>query len=889
MSIAAYETPAPHLHHAVQFYEDEDFLVGRIADFLADGMRAGEPCIVIATAEHNRRVAERLLDSGLDAGTVLFLDARSTMERFLDRGMPDARKFQRVVGGTIRKLAAGGAKVRAYGEMVDLLWRDGEPDAALRLEDLWNRLGQRQTFSLLCAYPMGNFYKESDPARFETICRQHSLVHPTEQLADAEGDERDRRIALLEQRAAAFQAEILHRKELEARLSEALAARRRSDERLKDFVNNATTALHWVQADGTIEWANAAELTLLGYTAEEYIGHNIREFHADSGAINDILCRLGANEEIHDYEAPLRARDGSIKWVAISSNALFEDGKFIHTRCFTRDITERKRLQEENAFLLAATQTLMQSLDYDERLCKLAELVVPRLADWCVVITARDGSYERVVVTHADPANKPHAAWLRQLGPGPADRDPVLAVLRSGEPRIIPEMTEDDLRSIAGNDEQIERLRSLGFRSRMIVPMSVRGRVVGALTFVAAASGRRYGEADLALALDLATRAAGALEIARLYHLAESNNRAKDEFLATLSHELRTPLTSIIGWARMLSMGGLDPETLRTAVTTIEQSARMQAALVDDLLDVSRIVTGKLSLEAQPVDLSTVVRDGVSGMRVAADSKGIRLGVNGLDERTVVNGDATRLQQIVWNLVTNAVKFSDSDSEVEVRIERDETSARLVVRDHGHGIAPSFLPHVFEPFRQADRSMTRSQGGLGLGLAIVKYLVEAHGGSVSADSAGLGLGATFTVTLPLARRTVDAAEEAGPLADLAGQTVLLVDDDVAGMTMLKTALERCGATVHVVQSVAAARRSLSERLPQIVVTDLVMPGEDGLALLRHVRETIAPRIPVLALTAMRNFDPAQGEFDAFLRKPADPLEIARAIFRSLQPSRDDGR
>ena len=882
MSIAAYETPAPHLHHAVQFYEDEDFLVGRIADFLAEGMRAGEPCIVIATAEHNRSVAERLLESGLDADAVHFLDARSTMERFLDRGVPDARKFQRVVGGTIRKLAAGGSKVRAYGEMVDLLWRDGEPDAALHLEDLWNRLGQRQSFSLLCAYPMGNFYKESDPARFETICRQHSLVHPTEQLADADGDERDRRIALLEQRAAALQAEILHRKELEARLSEALAERRRSDERLKDFVNNATTALHWVQADGTIEWANPAELTLLGYTAEEYIGHNIREFHADSGAIHDILCRLGANEEIHDYEAPLRAKDGSIKWVSISSNVLFEDGKFVHTRCFTRDITERKRLQEENAFLLTATRTLMQSLDYDERLRKLAELVVPRLADWCVVIIARDGSYERVVVTHADPANKPHADWLRQLGPGPADRDPVLAVLRSGEPRIIPEMTEDDLRAIAGNDEDIEKLRSLGFRSRMIVPMSVRGRVVGALTFVAAESGRRYGEADLALALDLATRAAGALEIARLYHFAESNNRAKDEFLATLSHELRTPLTSIIGWARMLSMGGLDPATLRTAVTTIEQSARMQAALVDDLLDVSRIVTGKLSLEAQPVDLSTVVRDGVSGMRVAADSKGIRLGVSGLDERTVVNGDATRLQQIVWNLVTNAVKFSESGSEVEVRVERDETSARLVVRDRGHGIAPSFLPHVFEPFRQADGSMTRSQGGLGLGLAIVKYLVEAHGGSVRADSAGLGLGATFTVTLPLARRAVNAAEDAGPLADLAGQTVLLVDDDVAGTTMLKTALEHCGATVHVVRSVAAARRSLSERLPHIVVTDVVMPGEDGFALLRHVRETVAPRIPVLALTAMRNLDPAQGEFDAFLRKPADPLEIARAISRSLQ-------
>ena len=746
--------PASRHHHAVQFYDDEQFLAERVAEFLAEGARLGEPCVVIATEEHNASFAAALRSSGVDVdgGAVRFLDARATLETFLDRGMPHAELFRAVIGGVLQEVGSPASRVRAYGEMVDLLWRDGAPDAAIRLEELWNELASHYPFSLLCAYPMGNFYKESDSERFDRICSTHDVVRPTERTQSADPDVRDRQIAALEQRAAALELEIAHRKQLEVHLTDALAARRRSEELLRDFVDNATVGLHWVRADGTIEWANDAELKLLGYTREEYIGRNIAEFHADPRAIEDILRRLGRNEEIHDYEARLVARDGSIKWVAIHSNALFENGEFVHTRCFSQDITARKRLEQQNDLLLEATSVISQSLDYRTRLRDLARVIVPRLADWCVIDIARDDGYDRLAIAHQDPALEAVGASLHERWRMSHDRDPVRQVLDSGEPLIVPNIDEDRLAAAAQSDEHLAELHKLNPRSLIIVPMLAHGRVVGSIALVTSETRRRYTGEDLPLVMALASRAAGMIEIARLYHVAEGNNRAKDEFLATLSHELRTPLTAILGWAKMMSAGGLDEETLRTAIATIEQSARMQASLVEDLLDVSRVVSGKLSLQNKPVDLRNVLHDVLQAMHVAADARGIRVESTGLDESMVVQGDSTRLQQIMWNLVTNAIKFSSEGSQIQVRLERDAGQARIVIRDDGQGIDPAFLPLIFEPFRQADSTATRSHGGLGLGLAIVKYLVEAHGGTVSAESAGLGLGSTFTVTLPLARR-----------------------------------------------------------------------------------------------------------------------------------------
>jgi PAS domain S-box-containing protein len=878
------EEGGPH-HHAVQFYEEEQFLVERVAEFLAAGARQGEPCVAIATAEHNAAFATQLQALGVDAETVLFLDARATMDRFLDRGRPNGERFRRVIGATLEEINPAGGPLRAYGEMVDLLWRDGEPDAAIHLETLWNDLANHYAFSLLCAYPMGNFYKESDAALFERVCNEHNVVRPTEQSTTENVALRDRRIAKLEQRAAALEMEVAHRKQLETRLTEALAARRRSEELLRDFVDNATVGLHWVLADGTIEWANDAELKLLGYCREEYVGRNINEFHADRGTLDDILRRLGRNEEIHDYEAPLLAKDGSVKWVAISSNVLFEEGEFVHTRCFTRDITARKRLDEQNSLLLDATALLSRSLDYRTRLNDFSRILVPRLSDWCAIDLAREGGYERVATAHSDAGLEDTAARNRQRWPSIAESAPLRARILSGRPIVVSHVTDEFLREVAADDEHFAAIRRLGLRSLMIVPMFAHGRTVGAMTLATAESRRHYTEEDLPLVTNLASRAGAMIELARLYHVAESTNRAKDDFLATLSHELRTPLTSILGWAKMLSVGGLDDETLRTAIGTIQQSARTQALLVDDLLDVSRIVSGKLSLQSEPVDLRDVIADVMHAMQVAAAAKGIRLDAEGPAGRTVVRGDATRLQQIVWNLVSNAIKFSEDGTRVRLRLEDDGQQARIIVRDEGRGIAPSFLPFVFEPFRQADPVTSRTHGGLGLGLAIVKYLAEAHGGSISAESAGLGQGATFTVSLPIARRTARAAvPEVEEVPDLSGTRILVVDDDVNSRRMLKAAFSRCGAEVDIVESVEAASAAIARRAPHVVVTDIATPDEDGAALLRHIRANEETRgIPVFALTAFHDNGSLQNEFDALFRKPMDPMEIARRIAESRQP------
>ena len=868
----------PMHHHAVQFYEQEEFLVDRVADFLAAGIRESEPCVVIATSEHNEMFAGKLRSLGVETDRVTFLEARATLDEFLHRGMPDGEKFRHVIGSTLSKAGGPGGRVRAYGEMVDLLWRDGKPDAAIRLEELWNDLANHYTFSLLCAYPLANFYKESDCARFDTVCDTHNIVRGTERSGSTDAEARERRIAVLEQRAAALEVEIAQRRQLEQRLSESLAMHRRGEELLRDFVENGAVGLHWVAADGTIEWANEAELKLLGYTREEYIGRNIAEFHADANTINDILACLTQNQEIRDYEARLIAKDGSYRWVTISSNVLFEDGKFVHTRCFTHDITARKRLEEQNALLLEVTGVLTRTLDYGARLQTLARVIVPRLADWCAIDLARDDGYERVVLAHSNPELEEKAARLRERWPAKRADDLVLKVLRSGQPEIISTVTDEVLSAAAQDEEHLSELRQLGLRSVMIVPMMGFGHVVGAITFVAAETAGRFTADDLPLAIDLGARAGALIEIARLYHVAQESNRAKDDFLATLSHELRTPLTAILGWARMLSVGGLDDETLRTAIATIEQSARTQASLVDDLLDVSRVVSGKLSLESEPVDLSNVVGDVIRTMHVAAEAKGITLNVAGLEERSVVQGDSTRLQQIVWNLVSNAIKFSDEGAKVQVRLESANRHARIIVTDRGRGIAPSFLPHVFEPFRQADSSPTRSHGGLGLGLAVVKYLVEAHGGSVTAASDGPGMGATFTVTFPLARRASVTRSGAQELADLSGMFVLVVDDDASSRNMLKAALGRCGAKVETAESVVTARALLAQGRPDAVITDLAMAGEDGLTLVRELRADERTRtIPVLALTAFQQHADLQREFDAFMRKPMDPMEVAHKV------------
>jgi signal transduction histidine kinase/ActR/RegA family two-component response regulator len=340
---------------------------------------------------------------------------------------------------------------------------------------------------------------------------------------------------------------------------------------------------------------------------------------------------------------------------------------------------------------------------------------------------------------------------------------------------------------------------------------------------------------------------------------AEAANRIKDEFLATLSHELRTPLTSLLGWSSVLREARRDEKVLAQGLDAIDRNARVQAQLIDDLLDVSRIVSGKLNLDVRPLDVGSVARAAINVVQPAADAKGITLDYWAQPGLGAISADSARLQQIIWNLLSNAVKFTPPGGQIHVRVERDDSNVKVTVRDTGQGIDPEFLPRVFDRFRQADSSTTRSFGGLGLGLAIVRHLVELHGGTVSAHSDGAGQGATFSASFPLITERVEPGTvmhggeiHASHLQSLHGLRVLLVDDEIETRQIISTVVERTGAEVKTCTTAREALSELVEWRPHVILSDIAMPDEDGYSFINRVRalpQGEGGNTPAAALTA----------------------------------------
>jgi len=341
--------------HSVQLYEGSEFLVRTVGDFLLEGIRVGQPALVIATPEHQAGIVKQLRASLIDVdmlvqdGLLVMLDAADTLGRFMTDGSPDASRFEDTVGSILRQLTRDHTYVivRAYGEMVDVLWKQGNISAAIALEDLWNDIARRHRFDLLCAYAMSNFARESASEGFAAVCGQHRHVAPTESYLHAQDADRLRQIAVLQQRAAALEEEVRQRVALARELEDTMTRRRsveeelqRRERELRDFLENGLEPMHWVSAQGTILWANRAELDMLGVSREEYIGRHIAEFYADRSEIDGILARLLRGEELRNVPVRLRRKDGACRHVLVSSNVYWQDGKFIHTRCFSRDITD---------------------------------------------------------------------------------------------------------------------------------------------------------------------------------------------------------------------------------------------------------------------------------------------------------------------------------------------------------------------------------------------------------------------------------------------------------------------------------------------------------------------------------------------------------------------
>ena len=402
-------------------------------------------------------------------------------------------------------------------------------------------------------------------------------------------------------------------------------------------------------------------------------------------------------------------------------------------------------------------------------------------------------------------------------------------------------------------------------------------------------------EADLSranadLTREVAERQRAEQERAALLVREREANRLKDEFLATLSHELRTPLNAILGWTRLLRTNAVPPGQADRALDKIQRNAEAQAKLVDDLLEVSRIVSGKLRLDARPVDLAAIANTAIDSLRPAAEARGVlferRFGALALP--TI--GDPDRLQQVIWNLLSNAVKFTPAGGAVTISLRREAQEDILEVRDTGIGIDPQFLPHVFDTFRQADASTTRSVGGLGLGLSIVRQLVEMHGGSVRAESGGANQGATFVVRLPIRAAAPLAPPRVGDVVGaprLDGQSVVLVDDDEDTRELLQSAFAAAGAEAIAVASADDALAACLDHRPAVLVSDIAMPGQDGYALMRNVQAALGPerprvRIALSAFAAERDrARSTEAGFNAHLAKPIDPTDLLRVVAELL--------
>lgn len=583
--------------------------------------------------------------------------------------------------------------------------------------------------------------------------------------------------------------------------------------------------------------------------------------------------------------------------------------RLAHEQGVSAALYQNERLANERLGLVAQAGDLLSlTVDYELTLKNVARLAVPVVADYCLfsLIEGNDvrniaGTYDQAVIEMLGRSWR----WPSEMSGVACSR-----ALAGARVAFYPEIDEVGRVAILQGPEHLRALAELDVRSAISVPLIARDQVLGALTFCFASSGRRYNRGDLELCGELGRRAVMAVENARLHRashdaitraheanrLSEQANRAKDEFLGVVSHELRTPLSAILGWSQLLGREKVvNPAILSKGLAVIERNSRAQVKLIEDILDVSRIISGKLRLELKPLDLDGVLRASVEVIRPAAEAKGVSLRAASMSGSMVL-GDPDRLQQVLWNLLSNAVKFTPAGGQIDIALDRAGRSVRVMVLDSGKGIAADFLPYVFERFRQADSSTTRRHGGLGLGLAIVRHVIELHGGTVRALSGGVDRGSTFVIKLPLYSGDDVAGDrepgvrvardtDPGAMARLDGIRVLVVDDEPDAREVLGTILAAAGADIALASSASEALSALASFAPDVLVSDIGMPGDDGYALIRRVREGASrfTRVPALALTAYASPEDARravlAGFDMHMAKPIEPATLTAVVSR----------
>ena len=654
-------------------------------------------------------------------------------------------------------------------------------------------------------------------------------------------------------------------------------ALRESEQRFRTLCDMVPVVIWMSDLDGRCTYVNKQWIEFTGKTLDQALGEGwLRSVHPDDRehALNTFVKASDARKE-YSMEFRRRRADGEHRWILDTGVPLYTSlGSFAGYIGSCIDITERRQAEVAQRQLAAIVES-----SNDAIISKTLE----------GIITSWNTGAEHIFGYTADEVLGRPINLL--IPPDRQGEEPqILESLKRGE-----RIAHFDTVRVRKDGQQIDI-------SLTISPIrDETGTIIGASKIARDITERKQAQAE---------REALLAEEHRLREVAEAANRAKDEFVAVVSHELRSPLNAMLGWARILqSQQPLDPATLSKAIDAINRNIDLQRHLIDDLLDTARIVSGKLKLEVQPVDLVSVVGDALDVAQPAAETKGVKLFSVIATEKEQITGDPARLQQIIWNLLSNAIKFTPANGSVELRLERIDPYMRITVSDTGKGIAPEFLPYIFDRFRQADSSSTRRHGGLGLGMSLVKHLVELHGGEVRAESAGLGQGTTFTVDLPIrAVRFPTPVHEPSPRAEgevktaaavtladlpsLVGVRALVVDDQDEARELLAAVLENRGAEVAAVGSGREALAWIKARLesepPDVFICDIGMPEEDGYAVIRKVRalETsrgihLRRRIPAIALTAFAQPEDRvralQAGFQIHVAKPIEPSELIVVI------------
>lgn len=622
---------------------------------------------------------------------------------------------------------------------------------------------------------------------------------------------------------------------------------------LRTFLAATVVPVHVLSPDGRILAANPAELELVGRRHGDYVGHALADFHLDPTFVLDLLQQLARGDTTRGLSATIHHGDGSERHVVIDAQAHVANGRFAHAYVFTRDVTEQRRLMD-----------VLRERDAARRLA----LTAAHAGGWEWDLQTNEVRWSEE--SYRLFGQEPGAFQPRlDMGTGSmdaADRDRTLAAVTA----VLQTGADLDVEYPAGAPGPQQRWFHV--RGQVLQgPQGLPRRLVGIMMDVTA---RKQAEAEREALLAAAEEGKA---------LAEAASRQKDEFLALLSHELRTPLAAMVAWLRVLERQGHDPQTLARGVAVLDRSVQSQKQLIGDLLDVSRIVSGKLALRFERTDVVAIVDACVESVRPAAAAKQLTLTFARSTPVLPVHGDRTRLQQAIGNVLHNAVKFTPPGGAITVRVADDDGHALVEISDTGRGIDPAFLPHVFDRFRQADSSSIREHGGLGLGLAIVRHLVERHRGRVAAASAGIGRGAIFTISLPLIADVPAPAPSRPEPIHLATDSrhVLLIDDDADTLEAMRLALEISGLRISTAGSAAEALAVLDAGVVDIVVSDISMPGTDGYGFLDALRARPAPHPPVIAMTGYAGTEDREralrSGFNAHLAKPVEPWVLMGVI------------